>query len=146
MLRGRPAAGIAAALCFGAVAIGTVAYALQLRMYTSAGPGAGLFPVIIGIGLGIVSLLWLLQLLSRPAEGESEWPRGAAAVRVGLQLAALLAFALMMKPVGYTAAAAFLVVTTALIAGERGWLGTLIVAVICSFGFGYLFALLGTTL
>lgn len=137
---------IAAAL-FIALGAFTANYARGLRMYTSDGPGAGLFPLIIGIGLVIVGALWLVQLLAeRNSEQDAPPVSTAGRLRLGLQVAALLLFSFMMQPFGYIASAAVLVILTALIAGERSWLWIPVVAGLCSVGVQYLFRLLGTEL
>ena len=131
------------------IALGAFAanYALGLRMYTSEGPGAGLFPLIVGIGLVVTGALWLVQLLAaRDGDSAAAVAGGAAWLRVVLQIATLLLFSFLMRPLGYVASAAVLVTLTALIAGERSWMWIAVVAALCSFGVQYLFSLLGTQL
>lgn len=146
----QPASHAWAAKLFALALIGlagyTVRYSLGLKMYTSAGPGAGLFPLIIGTGLGITALLWLAQLLLVRAEGVTDPPGPGGLVRVGLQVLVLLLFVVLIGPVGYVPSAIVLVVGTGLIAGERNWAWLLLVAAMASFGIRYLFGLLGTYL
>lgn len=134
-----------AALAFLGLSLFTVGYALELKMYTPAGPGAGLFPLIIGISLGMASVLWLYQVRREPV-GPADILSGAGILQAGLQLAAVVLFALLLRPLGYIASSFLLVTATAVIAGERNWSGILIVALLASFGLRAAFALLGSTL
>ena len=124
-----------------------LAYSLQLQMYTESGPGAGLFPAGIGIGLCLLSALWFLQTRreAQVAGGVNTRP-GMLPGRVGLQLLALVLFVPVFQWFGYMAAAAALTIATALIAGERNWLGIGVVGLITTVGVYYLFAALGTTI
>jgi putative tricarboxylic transport membrane protein len=135
-----------AAVAFVALGGFTVNYALGLRMYTSEGPGAGLFPLIIGIGLMIAGALWFVQLRTDPEGGEPIVFNSVAMLRVVAQVAALLLFSFLMPQFGFVTAAAVLVVLTAFIAGERSWFWIAVVAALCSVGVQYLFRLLGTQL
>jgi hypothetical protein len=99
--------------------------------------------MIAAVGLCLASLLWLGQVVRQPALGHVDVPRPPAAARVVLQLLAFVAFALLMRPLGYIPAAIGLVVATALIAGARNWFWIAVVALISSFGFEYGATLLG---
>lgn len=134
------------ALVLVAVAAYTFFYARGLRLYTPSGPGAGLFPLLISVALGLGSVLWLFQLWRVPEGNASAVPGVSAATRVALQTLVVVAFVLLLKPLGYAPSAFLLVVGTALIAGERNWIWLTIVAGIASFGIKFLFHLLGTSL
>ena len=123
----------------------TVWYAAGLRMWTEAGPGAGLFPMIIGIGLLVGGGLWSLELAASQSVATPATPPEAY-VRLGAQLLALLLFAALFETAGYVAVAIGLTVASAWIAGERSWLWIAVSAAIASFGVRYLFTLLGTPL
>lgn len=133
-----------AAVLFIGIAIATVVYSLDLKMYTPEGPGAGLFPLLIGVTMFLTATLWLAQLLRESAPGSSLFPSRHALIRVGSQVFALALFAVMLKAVGFVASAFVLVVLTALIAGEKSWLALLLAAGLGSVGIQYLFSLLGT--
>ena len=135
-----------AAVAFVAFGAFTVTYAMHLRMYTADGPGAGLFPLIIGIGLIVCGALWFVQLRTTPEDSEPLVLGPVAAARIVGQIAALLAFAFLLSQFGFVPAAAALTIATAWIAGERSWLSIAAVAAGCSVGIKLLFQLLGTEL
>lgn len=133
-----------AALLFLALGLFAVFYSLRLRMYTSSGPGAGLFPLLIGIVLAITASAWFLQLVREGPSASGEPAMLTAPVRVALQLGALILFAVLMPLIGYVWSAVAMVALTALIAGERSWFWIAVVAVICSVGLQWGFHQLGT--
>jgi hypothetical protein len=136
-----------AALVFLALGCAVTAYAFQLRMYTASGPGAGLFPAMIGIGLGLLSVLWYREEARRVQAGATSsetLPDKGALIRVGLQLATLAAFVILYPLAGYLVAALALTVGTAVIAGERNWFWIAVVALVAGPGVKLLFTALGT--
>ena len=135
-----------AALTFLALACATVAASLRLRMFTAEGPGAGLFPLIIGIGLALCAAIWLVQIRRGPRRAVLEGIDRAGAMRILAQIAALVGFTLALAPLGYIASSCGLILATALIAGERSWPWIAVVAAIGSIGLQRLFDLLGTTI
>jgi vacuolar-type H+-ATPase subunit I/STV1 len=135
-----------AAVTFLALALGTIAYALPLRMYTAAGPGAGLFPLIIGILMAVSAIAWLAQGWRRTDEAARGRVERAALIRVVAQIAALAAFTIALETLGYVASAAGLITVTALINGERRWAWIAAVAVMGSIGLSSALSLLGTRL
>jgi putative tricarboxylic transport membrane protein len=52
----------AAALCFLAFSAFVIWESIGLQYYTKLGPGAGFFPFWLGLVLGGLALIWLLQL------------------------------------------------------------------------------------
>jgi putative tricarboxylic transport membrane protein len=117
-----------------------------MQIFSGTGPGAGFFPMVSGVLLGIFSAIWLFQERVQPAMSDGNGVAIGALVRVGLQLAAFCAFAILLEPAGYLVSAAVLSVTTAVIAGERNLLAILLVAIAASFGVSLMFASLGTTI
>lgn len=137
-----------AAVLFLALGCAVIAYALQLQMYTSSGPGAGLFPAITGVGLAVTSVLWFFEENSRlkaaggaPADPA---PPPAALIQVGLQLATLAAFVILYPIAGYLVASLILTVGTSWIAGERSWFWIVVIAAVTGPGIKFLFTALGT--
>jgi putative tricarboxylic transport membrane protein len=133
-----------AALMFVALGLFAAIYSLRLKMYTSAGPGAGLFPLLIGIGLALTASAWFMQLVRQGGDAPEGPAMLTAPVRMMLQLGALIAFAVLMPLVGYVWSAIAVVVLTALIAGERSWFWIAVVAAISSVGLQWMFRQLGT--
>jgi hypothetical protein len=132
------------AVLFIGIAVFTVSYSLHLKMYTPEGPGAGLFPLLIGAAMFITAVSWLVQLFRESAAEPPFTLSWGAAARVGAQVLALALFAVMFHWAGFIASAFVLIVLTAMISGERSWLALLVAALLGSVGIQYLFSALGT--
>jgi putative tricarboxylic transport membrane protein len=75
-------------------------------------PGAGFFPRSLAVLIGSLALLLVLRsVIGAPARVAPPWPDRGGVRRVGLMLAALLAYAVALEPVGYllTTAGTFLI-------------------------------------
>jgi hypothetical protein len=77
---------------------------LRLRLEGQYGPGAGFLPFWVGVPLAILSVIWLGHVSLARAEAAppaaESGPGGGA--RVALILTALVAFALVLTPLGFT--------------------------------------------
>lgn len=130
-----------AGLALLALAVAVVYGALQLRYYTSLGPGPGFFSFWIGIALGILALVIIAQTVSRPPE-RLPWdfvPDRAGLTRIGLVLLSLLLAALFLERLGFFLT--MFVVYMLLLRGLGGYrlLATAVAAVLASFGTYYVF-------
>jgi putative tricarboxylic transport membrane protein len=105
------------------------------------GPGAGFFPFLVGAALAAVSVAWLLQITLRTADAElpelEQNPRGA--LRVTLILAALVAFALLLIPLGFNLTMLLLLLFLLIGFSREHLILKGIVAVLASFGVHYVF-------
>lgn len=86
---------LAAAVVFGA---------LQLRYYTSLGPGPGFFSFWIGLVLGGLAVLMILQTLFQPVEPvvADFFPRRDGWWRMGAVALSLVAAALLLERLGFS--------------------------------------------
>lgn len=91
-----------------AVAYGVTASGYEAMIGDPLGPAT--FPLVLSIPLGLFSL----YLLMRP-DPEPDWARGRPLLRQGLALAAFVAYAYLLEPLGF-------IVTTALAVAVLGWL------------------------
>jgi hypothetical protein len=136
----RPALQVTS-LIFIAIGLFVLVSGLQLRLFDRYGPGAGMFPALIGGGLALAGLVWLLQL-SFGAAGRDLAPIDtdrAGLVRVGLTLAALLIFAALLPLLGFKLA--MLLLLLAMLLGFK-WEHVplkIVLAIACSFGLHYVF-------
>ena len=63
-----------AAVCFVTFSVFVVSESVSMEYYTPLGPGAGFFPFWLGASLGVLALVWLVQISRRagkPKEGVS---------------------------------------------------------------------------
>jgi putative tricarboxylic transport membrane protein len=130
-----------AALSFLAFSAFVVWESWNLEYYTPLGPGAGFFPLWLGIAMGGLSLMWLVQVSGgrgRTKEG-TFLPGGAGMVRLLSVLIAMVAATLLMDFLGFQVAMFLLLGFLLLIPGRQSiWL-TLVIAVLGSVGVYYLF-------
>lgn len=120
---------------FAAVGVYVLVSSVSLGLWTSLGPGPGLFPFAMGALLAAMAAVWLFQELRSPsAAGEGVDRRLVIEVVVSLVILAavmdLLGFQLSMF--------AFLLYHLKL-RGRRTWVSSLIIAVAGSFGAFYAF-------
>lgn len=113
----------------------------RLRLEGDFGPGPGFFPFWIGCGLALLSAFWLVQLvLKRDAEAGLAFlpPRGSRATIV-LVLAALVAFMLLLRPIGFNLAMLGLLLVLFFTIDRRHVPAKLAIALAGSFGVHWLF-------
>jgi putative tricarboxylic transport membrane protein len=130
-----------AGLALLALAAAVVYGALQLRYYTSLGPGPGFFSFWIGIVLGLLAIIMIAQTL-REAPEKLPWdfvPDRTGWLRIGTVFLALLFATLGLERLGYclTMFAVFVLLLRSL--GSYGWLPTMAAAAVASFGTYYIF-------
>jgi hypothetical protein len=111
--------GALTALGFGiAILLATHNYALLVDNL----PGPGMYPLLIGLSMTALSVIWILGTLrgrhAPDAETGSPGDRDAM-LRALLTIFALLAFALVMSPLGYPISASLLVFSLILLARGR---------------------------
>jgi putative tricarboxylic transport membrane protein len=130
-----------AALCFAALSAFVVWKSWGLEYYTTLGPGAGFFPLWLGVAMEGLSLVWLIQ-----ASVRKEWPKDAAflperegIVRILSVLAALVAVTILMDFIGFQLAMFLFLVFLLRIPGKQTLWLTLIIALLGSVGVYHVF-------
>ena len=125
-------AGIGA---FAAIGIYVLVSSVSLGLWTSLGPGAGLFPFAMGALLVAMSAVWLLQELRRPsAKGE-----GVDKGVVISVVASLVILASVMDLLGFQLSMFAFLLYHLKIRGRRAWVPSLIIALAGSVGAFYAF-------
>src|SRR5574340_450581 len=92
-----------AAVCFVVFSALVVWGSLGLEYYTKLGPGAGFFPLWLGIAMGALSLVWLVQVSRRTGKSPKTafLPDRSGIVRILAIIASLIAAALVMNLLGF---------------------------------------------
>lgn len=125
-------AGISA---FAAVGVYVLVSSLSLGLWTSLGPGAGMFPFAMGALLVAMSAVWLLQELRRPsAKGEGVDKEVVISV-----VASLVILASVMDLLGFQLGMFAFLLYHLKIRGRRAWVPSLIIALAGSVGAFYAF-------
>jgi putative tricarboxylic transport membrane protein len=125
-----------AALCFIIFSALVVWGSLNLEYYTKLGPGAGFFPLWLGIAMGGLSLVWLVQV-SRRTGGNPDaafLPERTGILRILAIIASLVATALVMNLLGFQVSMFLLLVFLLLVLGRQSLWLTLIISLAGSVG------------
>lgn len=114
---------------------------LQLRYYTSLGPGPGFFGVWLAIIGGVLSILTIISAARSPNTPlpAEFWPSRDGLIRIGGVLVGLALLAFLLEKIGYIIVAFFFLVAVMYVMGERRLHVNLPVAVVGSIGIYYLF-------
>jgi hypothetical protein len=125
-------AGIGA---FTAVGVYVLISSLSLGLWTSLGPGPGLFPFAMGGVLVAMSALWLVQELRRPSEKAEGIDRGTVIAVV----VSLVVLASVMDLLGFQVSMFAFLLYHLKLRGRRTWVASLIIALAGSVGAFYAF-------
>lgn len=130
-----------AALGFVALSAFVVWESWNLEYYTNLGPGPGFFPLWLGIVLGGLSLIWLVQVCrrSRRAKDVAWFPQRTGLVRILSILAALVVTAGLMNLLGFQLMMFLFLVFLLIVLGRQTLWVTLVVALLGSVGLFHLF-------
>ncbi len=132
-----PLAGLVLGLAYSA---GATRYSVG----SLVAPGPGLFPLLAGLTLALAGLLALIVESRAPSVAA---PRlGESFRRVPLLVAALVAYAVVLKPAGFLAASAALTALVLVILGRRAAWPVAGIAIALSAGCYLTFRLLGVPL
>ena len=130
-----------AALCFAVLSAFVVWQSWSLEYYTTLGPGAGFFPLWLGVSMGGLSLVWLIQ-----TSASKKWPTAAAflpkregVVRILSVLAALVAVTILIDFIGFQIAMFLFLFFILRIPGKQTLWMTLIIALLGSGGVYHVF-------
>ena len=123
---------LAAAVIFGA---------LQLRYYTTLGPGPGFFSFWIGLVLAGLALLMIVQTLFEPAEAIAEdfVPQRDGWMRMGAIVLSLLVTTLAMERLGFSITMFAVYIFLLRSIGGYGWMTCIAASAVASFGIDYIF-------
>jgi putative tricarboxylic transport membrane protein len=118
-----------AALCFIIFSALVVWGSLNLEYYTKLGPGAGFFPLWLGVAMGALSLVWLVRVF-RPTGKPSKTaslPDRSGITRILAIIASLVVAALVMNLLGFQVAMFLLLAFLLLVMGRQPvWLTVII--------------------
>ncbi|HEY1158664.1 MAG TPA: tripartite tricarboxylate transporter TctB family protein [Arthrobacter sp.] len=132
----RIAPGVLAGIgAFAAVGIYVLVSSSTLGLWTSLGPGAGLFPFAMGAVLVAMSAVWLVQELRSPSAKGEGVDRGVV-ISVAVSLVIL---ASVMDLLGFQLSMFLFLLYHLKIRGRRTWVSSLVIALLGSVGAFYAF-------
>lgn len=120
---------------FAAVGVYVLVSSIELGLWTSLGPGPGLFPFAMGAVLSAMAVLWLIQEFRRPSDTVEGVDRGLV-IAVVLSLTVLAA---VMDLLGFQLSMFLFLMYHLKLRGRRSWISSLIIALAGSIGAFYAF-------
>jgi hypothetical protein len=120
---------------FTAVGVYVLVSSVSLGLWTSLGPGPGLFPFAMGGVLVAMSALWLLQELRQPSE-RAEGTDRSVVISVVVSLVVL---ASVMDLLGFQLSMFLFLLYHLRLRGRRSWVASLIISLAGSVGAFYAF-------
>ena len=107
-------------IVFIVLSIYVIAYTLvKLPIGTLAKPGPGFYTIICGVGILILSVLWLSTLLKKQDDTSPMWEKGAwktPLIAVGITSL----YAILMKPLGYMISTAVFIIVWQIFLSKSG--------------------------
>ena len=97
-----------------------VAFGLHARSFKTGFLTDPLGPKAWPMMLGAILALFSIYMIAKPQHGAS-WPKPIVLLRQGVLVAALVAYALLLDPIGFLAATVLVVAFMALLMGARWW-------------------------
>ncbi|AXJ08732.1 tripartite tricarboxylate transporter TctB family protein [Arthrobacter sp. PM3] len=134
--RARPARSVLTGIgAFGALGVYVLISSVDLGLWTSLGPGPGLFPFAMGAVLAAMSVVWLLQELKKPSAAGEGADRGLVIAVV----VSLLVLAAVLDLLGFQLSMFLFLMYHLKIRGGRSWLSSLLIGLAGSVGAFYAF-------
>jgi putative tricarboxylic transport membrane protein len=128
---------LAGQAAFIALGVYVLAASVQLGLWTSLGPGPGLFPFAMGALLVLMSLIWLVQERRAPTV-PAEGPDRTQVVAV---VVSLLVLAAALNFIGFQVGLFLFLMYHLKIRARLRWFTSLVISVAGSVGVFYLFTL-----
>ena len=105
---------------------------LRLHVGTFRAPGAGLFPLVTGVVLGVFSILILLEARRKAEEAISFWVPGADKKAIFLSFLFILIYALFLERIGFLAATFIFFFLISRFVSKHRWATAVFFAVVTS--------------
>lgn len=129
-----------AAACFIALSGYVVVESIRMEYYTKLGPGPGFFPFWLGLIMGGLSIVWLIQLARQSGKSKAGafFPEKKGVLQILSILLALAATA-VMDVIGFQLTMFLFMIFLLKVVGRSSFWTTLIVALVSSVGVFHLF-------
>lgn len=129
------------ALLGTAIGVFVAVHGYRLKIEGLYGPGPGFFPFWIGLGITLLSLLWLTQATLRPvpAMPADFVPERPQLLGLLVIVGAMAAFAVLLRPLGFNLAMLGLLLFLFFVIDRKHPVAKIVIACIGSFGVHYVF-------
>lgn len=136
--RSRPARSVLIGqLVFLGVGVYVLVYSWGLGLWTSLGPGAGMFPFAMGVLLTAMSAIWIVQERRNPSTPREEAEPSQVMAVVGT----LILLACVLPFLGFQVSLLLFLLYHLRFRAHLSWLWSTVIAVVGSVGVFYLFTL-----
>ncbi len=122
------------------IAILYIIEASRYRIGTSAQPGPGFYPLIVGALLTLGFVGTGIEAATSRSQEEVDWPTGAAQWRVLSIAAASIGYVVLLTRIGHPLAATLVTLVALRVMNMQRWLVAVAVALAIGIGSYYLFA------
>ncbi|HET7854630.1 MAG TPA: tripartite tricarboxylate transporter TctB family protein [Candidatus Methylomirabilis sp.] len=103
---------------------------LKLPLGSAGRPGAGAYPLLVGLLLAMLSLSLLFKSVTGWGSADEEpLPRGTDMRRVAAVSTSLVLFVLLLRPLGYTLSSALLMAAILRLLEQRNWKAIVLISV-----------------
>jgi putative tricarboxylic transport membrane protein len=141
-------ASLVAGIVFLAFSLTVMVASWSMEYYSSIGPGPGFFPFWLSLILGLLSAVWIVQIirsLPKPEKGRKEeklLPVGGGLLRLLSIVGALCFMIVLMEPLGFQLPMFAFMIFLLIVLGRVKLRTTLVIAAIGSFGLFRVFTML----
>lgn len=140
-LRERSWLGVASAAAILLIALATAIGSLSLGYWTPIGPGAGFFPLVIAVVLGLAAIFWGLTQWRGTAPSEvTEGEQPASLGRIITTVASLAILSAVLEILGFQLSVLLFLFFHLRILGKQKWIVTIPITLAGSFGLYLLFS------
>lgn len=141
-------ASLITGIIFLAFSLTVMVSSWSMEYYSPIGPGPGFFPFWLSAILGLLAVLWIVQILRSPSKSKEKdendrlFPRGDGLLRLLSIVGAVFFMMILMEPLGFQLTMFAFLVFLLIVLGRVKTRTTLIVAAIGSFGLFRVFTML----
>lgn len=113
---------------------------LKLPLGQTSAPGAGFYPLIVGLSLTILALSLLISQRKKTEDEEiEEFPKGKDRTRVIALFITLVLFVILIKPLGYIITSVGMLTIILKIFGLKSWCRIFLISIIIAIISWYVF-------
>lgn len=102
--------------------------AFKLKVGTLSQPGPGMYPLFVGLLMFLAGLLGALEVRSKEAQAQVDWPKGAALWRMAAVMGGCITYVIIMPQLGHLIAAGLVSLVALRAMAEFRWSTSIAIA------------------